>query len=436
MPETGGPLVNAILSRRFKLTRLIGEGGMGVVYAAEAVASLTSDSGKFPLDARQFAVKLLRPEFMTDADVLGRFLTEGKTSQRLIHPNILRVYETAQAEDGTPYLVMELLAGVPLSAYTASGGRVPILQAVTILQGILAGLAAAHSQRIVHRDLKPDNVFLAREPNGQFQIKLLDFGIAKVMDLAGGMGSRTRTGAFLGTPAYMSPEQIKNAKDVDVRCDLWSAGVMTWEMLSGRVAFPAPTEYARLAAVLNLTPDTLDKVDPNLAAIAPIVARAMETDPSARFASALEMSRALGAAMAAIAPPATGGESSRNSVTPLSRLPAVPSIFAPSSGISPGATSERHTPAVEAAPPAEPAARTAGGTLASPRGSSTNPSPPAIVRVIDAPAGATMPSQDLPVLVSVGELRPKSVAAWIVVLLVAAALLTGLVFGYAVGHAG
>ena len=134
---------------------------------------------------------------------------------------------------------MELLEGVPLSAYTRSGGRVPLAQAATILQGILAGLGAAHAQGIVHRDLKPENVFLAREPNGAFTAKILDFGIAKVMDAAGGMGNEDDApGVLLGTPAYMSPEQIKNAKDVDARADLWSAGVMLYEMLTGSRRVP------------------------------------------------------------------------------------------------------------------------------------------------------------------------------------------------------
>jgi len=258
---------------------------------------------------------------------------------------------------------MELLDGVPLSAYTANGGRVPMQQAITILQGILAGLAAAHAKGIVHRDLKPENVFLAREPSGQFQIKLLDFGIAKVMDTAGGMGTRTRTGALLGTPAYMSPEQVKNPRDVDPRSDLWSAGVMTWEMLTGRVAFPAPTEYARLAAVTSMNPDTLEKVDPAFAAISPVIERAMRKDKAERFASALEMARAL----PVTASPASS-DGSRPYATPLSRLPAVPSIFGPgSAGISPGASSERHTPAVAVAQTLDPNgnAKGSGGTLQS-----------------------------------------------------------------------
>ena len=432
MTATAQRLVGAVPSKRLRLTRVIGEGGMGLVYAAEAVAPLGSAGGIYPPDTARVAVKILRPEFLADADVLGRFMDEGRTCQRLIHPNILRVFETSQAEDGSPYLVMELLDGVPLSAYTANGGRVPQPQALTILQGMLAGLAAAHAQGIVHRDLKPENVFLAREASGQFQIKLLDFGIAKVMDVAGGMGARTKTGALLGTPAYMSPEQVKNSRNVDPRSDLWSAGVMTWEMLSGRVAFPAPTEYARLAAVTSVTPDPLEKLDPQLAAISRVVERGMQKDPAQRFASAMEMARAL--PQAAAAPAAAGNpDATRTNPSPLSRLPAVPSIFGPGSiGISPGASSERSAPA--ATPQDVRAARPTGGTLQS---ATTGPAmggtpiPPRVI-VLDIPQGTTMPSEDLPMLMApggVGMVPAGSVAKRIVVVLVIMALAVGFAVG-------
>ncbi len=176
-PGSSRSLLGAVLSRRFRVTLKLGEGGMGEVYAAD------------PLDgSARVALKVLRPEFLGDAHVRSRFLEEARTSMRLVHPNIVRVHEGTQAEDGTPYIVMELLEGVPLGAYTQNGGRVPLAQAVPILQGILAGLAAAHAQGIVHRDLKPDNVLLTRDGGGTFVVKVLDFGIAKVMDVAGGMG--------------------------------------------------------------------------------------------------------------------------------------------------------------------------------------------------------------------------------------------------------
>jgi len=286
-PGTSRALSGAVLSRRWRLAQKLGEGGMGEVYAAEP-------TGGGP----RVAVKVLRTEFLLEPEVLQRFLEEGRTCVRLVHPNIVRVLESAQAEDGSPYIVMELLEGVPLAAYTANGGRVPVAQAVPIMQGILAGLAAAHASGIVHRDLKPENVFLTRDAEGTFVAKLLDFGVAKVMDAAGGMGNRTRTGALLGTPAYMSPEQVRNAKDVDPRADLWSAGVLFYEMLTGRTAFDAPTEFARLAAVLTVEPEPAEVVDPRLAPLAPFLARSLKKNRDERFATALDMARAL----AAVAP--------------------------------------------------------------------------------------------------------------------------------------
>jgi serine/threonine-protein kinase len=436
MTATAQSFVGAVLSKRLRLVRVIGEGGMGMVFAAESVAALSTGSGKYPvdaLDARPFAVKMLRPEFLADVDVLARFLDEGRTCQRLIHPNILRVYEAAKAEDGTPYIVMELLEGVPLSAYTANGGRVPLGQALTILQGILAGLAAAHSQGVVHRDLKPENVFLAREASGQFQIKLLDFGIAKVMDAAGGMGSRTRTGAFLGTPAYMSPEQVKDPRGVDPRSDLWSAGVMTWEMLTGKVAFPAPTEYARLAAVATFNPDSLERFDASLATISPIVERAMQKDPARRFASALEMARALPSTRTSNPPPPMDAQptlQTNPNPTPLSRLPAVPSIFGPGSGISPGASSEQTRVAPET--PAHPQ-RPGGGTLQSAPAVQI-PATPAPRVVVVSSSSHTMPSHDLPVLEAPGRGIARAVPAWLAVVLVLGALAAGFVMGFAVAR--
>jgi serine/threonine-protein kinase len=259
------------------------------------------------------------------------------------------------------------------------------------------------------------------------------------MDTAGGMGSRTRTGALLGTPAYMSPEQVKNPRDVDPRSDLWSAGVMTWEMLTGRVAFPAPTEYARLAAVMTLNPDTLEKVDPHLSSISPVVERAMQKDMTRRFSSALEMARAL--PVGTTSPSATTDTSQGYGGMPLSRLPSVPSIFGPrSAGISPGASSERQTPAAPMAPTLDPIAfpkdgKSPGGTLQSAAAVQINtPHPPPRVVVVE-PRDHTMPSKDLPVLEAPGgPVLRRSITAWVVVILVVAAMAAGLLLGIAVAR--
>ena len=349
-------------------------------------------------------------------------------------------------------------------------------QAATILQGILAGLACAHAQGIVHRDLKPDNVFLARDPSGQF-VKLLDFGIAKVMDAAGGMGNKTRTGMLLGTPAYMSPEQIESSRATSTRArTCGAAGVMFYEMVSGRVAFPAPTEYARLFAVLSHAPEPVERIDPTFAAIGPFCARAMQKDREQRFASALDMARTLGQA-------AVGGTGAgAGAGLPLSRLPDVPSLFAPSAllgaggagaagappgtqggppaptAASPGAASPGAAPPAGATPPAgvpiahrssdpgappTPGDRTSkgpGGTLASRPGRPAS-DPPLRIHVLSAPIppGGTLPSNDLPMLVPVSQGAPRlrrGVPPGVVIALVVVALFVGVCLGFVLGKWG
>jgi serine/threonine-protein kinase len=411
-------LAGAILNRRLKLLRRLGVGGMGAVYEAEH-----GESGQ------HVAVKILHPEFVGEPEVQERFLAEAKVAQRLIHPNVVRVFEAERAENGSPYLVMELLQGVALAAYTRNGGRVPVGQATSILQGILAGLAVAHQAGIVHRDLKPDNVFLAREPSGSIQVKLLDFGVAKVMDVAGGMGKKTKTGTFLGTPAYMSPEQVKSSKDVDVRTDLWSAGVMFYEMLAGRPAFPAPTDYARLVAVMTSVPEPIERIDPRLAAVGPFLARALEKEKERRYVSALEMARALAGTQGAAL-----GDLSPSQPAALSRLPDVPSMYAPSL-LPPSPQAQSGTTKVSASAPPVPMAGP-GGTLASPAGRAISIPPPPQVQVVSTQG--TLPSQDLPMLPAVAHGAPRfgaGVPVAAVIVLVLVALAAGFCLGYVVGHA-
>jgi serine/threonine protein kinase len=428
--STTRTLVGAVLSRRWRLVQHLGEGGMGEVYAADPLEGGT-----------RVAVKILRPEYLTEPNVLSRFLEEATTCMRLIHPNIVRMLECTSAEDGSPYLVMELLEGVPLGAYTQNGGRVPAARAVPILHGILAGLAAAHAQGIVHRDLKPDNVFLTRAPDGTFVVKVLDFGIAKVMDVAGGMGSRTRTGMLLGTPAYMSPEQIKNARDVDQRADLWSAGVMFYEMLTGRIAFPAPTEYARLTAVLMSEPEPVDRIDAALAPLAPFIAHALRKNRDERFPSALEMSRALAVAAPQHVQRGDGAAGKITAATPqaLSQLPGVPSVFTPSltgpvlpteSFAIPGSAAGA---LVSLGEQARGPARAPGGTLASPSGSQPPVADPAPYVMMVAPQslGETLPSKDLPIIGRGRSTLVQGVPPWVVVVLVLGALVAGFLLGWA-----
>ena len=270
----GAALIGAVLAKRFKLGAPLGQGGMGLVFEAEL---LQPPGGRF-------AIKMLRTEHLADAQVRARFLDEGRACMRLVHPNVIRVFEVAEAEDGTPFIVMERLEGESLASRAVAPHR-----AVAIMQQVLAGLAAAHAQGVVHRDLKPENVFVQRND----VVKILDFGIAKVMDAAGGMGTRTRTGMLLGTPAFMSPEQARSARDADHRSDLWSVAVMFYEILTGKQAFVGATEFARLTAIMTEEVAPPSTVSPSLAPFDPFFLRALQKDRAHRFQSAQEMSQAL-----------------------------------------------------------------------------------------------------------------------------------------------
>jgi len=430
---TGDALLGAVISRRWTLVGKLGDGGMGEVYAATPV-----DAGP------RVALKILRREFLVDADVRSRFLEEGRTCMRLVHPNIVRVIECAQAEDGSPYIAMELLEGVPLGAYMQSGARIPVAQAAPILQSVLVGLGAAHSSGIVHRDLKPDNVFLSRDKTGAFVVKILDFGIAKVMEAAGGMGNRTRTGMLLGTPAYMSPEQARNARDVDQRADLWSAGVLLYEMITGRAAFPAPTEYARLAAVLSTEPEPVERVDPSLSPLSPFFERALKKNREERFASAAEMAQALASAAPGVAGHAAGqhGDPLGAPARPADAASAAPGAI-PSAGPTRRSQSPSgmppppiagSAPAGEGVRPDEAQGRGRGGTLASnagPRRGRRSSSPPVVIAEPDA---GTEPATAKSATPARRRVRSRAVPVGWVLVLVLCGVLSGLWLGWSLGR--
>ena len=279
-------LVGAVLNGRWRLKKLLGEGGMGAVFEAES----TRGEGTR-------AIKLLHAEFSKEEQILQRFFAEAQTSQQLQHPNIARTFESGRAEDGTPYLVMELLQGQPLANWIDAGQPIPPHQAAPIIVSVLQALHLAHQRRVVHRDLKPDNLFMTRDASGQYVVKVLDFGIAKVMDAAGGMGNKTRTGVLLGTPGYMSPEQIKNSKAVDARSDLWAVGIIFFEMLTCSLPYHAENEFARLTAVLTEDAKPIESVMPSLVAWSGFFRRALAREPTDRFQTAEEMANAINAVL-------------------------------------------------------------------------------------------------------------------------------------------
>jgi TolB-like protein len=269
--------VGAILEGRYRLDRKLGRGGMGRVFAGH---DLRID--------RRVAVKLLSGG-LRDVDSLKRFAQEARTAGSLDHPNVLAVFDVG-SHDGTPYLVSQLLAGATLRS--RMGGPVPEDDVVGLALQLADGLAAAHEKGIVHRDLKPENLFLTREG----RLKILDFGIAKLTQSPRAATDvpeapttpHTATGAIMGTIGYMSPEQVRGTP-VDVRSDIFSAGVILYELLDGRAPFRGGAPVEAGYAVLRRTPPT----PPGSAHIAHIVERCLEKDPDRRYGNGSELLAAL-----------------------------------------------------------------------------------------------------------------------------------------------
>ena len=272
----------------YRIERLIGEGGMGKVYLAE-----------HPSIGRQAAVKVLTPTDAGDPQIVSRFITEARAANAIRHPNIVDIYDSGVLDGGTPYIVMEYLEGETL-AQTMARGRVPVADAIDWGCQIAEALAAAHAREVVHRDLKPDNLFLVPDPRrfGKKQIKVLDFGIAKLQRRSFDQVHMTRTGALLGTPLYMSPEQCMSMKNIDARTDIYSLGVILYEMVAGRRPFDGDGVYAVISMHINEKPVPPRTYRPELPAdVEAIVLQALAKSPLQRqesmalLHSSLELAR-------------------------------------------------------------------------------------------------------------------------------------------------
>ena len=220
-------LINQTIGN-YRVSRLLGEGGMGVVYLAQ-----------HPVIGRKVAIKLLHVALARDQDIVSRFFNEARAIHMIAHANIVEILDFGQTTDGQPYFIMEFLEGEALSEAVARGPMTPEeVEAIGVQ--MCRALWAAHAKGIVHRDLKPHNVQLVPRPEGPPLVKILDFGVAKILASPDGAQSvKTRTGSLMGTPLYMSPEQCKGAGTLDHRTDIYSLGVMLFEMLAGRPPFVA-----------------------------------------------------------------------------------------------------------------------------------------------------------------------------------------------------
>ncbi len=211
----------------YRILDKISDGGMGSVYRAE-----------HQMIGQRVAIKVLLPELTHNKDIVKRFFTEAKATSAIKHPGIVVVLDFGYLESGLAYIVMELLEGMTLASRIKMRGPMPEGEAAAMLRGVCSGLAAAHDKGIIHRDLKPDNLFLVEDSDvaGGERIKILDFGIAKLTDI-GSADSATKTGAVMGTPTYMSPEQCRGSGNVDVRADIYSLGCIFYQLLTGRPPF-------------------------------------------------------------------------------------------------------------------------------------------------------------------------------------------------------
>jgi eukaryotic-like serine/threonine-protein kinase len=269
--------VGTVVRGKYRLERLLGVGGMAAVFEA------THRNGN------RVALKMLHPEFARYGDVRTRFLREGYVANRVGHPGVTRVIDDDDDDEaGTVFLVLELLIGETLDARAErAGGRLPLVETVLHVDRLLDVLGAAHAQGIVHRDVKPDNVFLT----AQGEIKVLDFGIARLLD---GTGA-TRSGQLLGTPAYMSPEQANGrVREVDGRSDLWSVGAVVFTLLTGAPVHEAQTATEHLIYAATQPSRPIESIAPWLVPdVARVINCALAYDRNARWATAAAMQAAL-----------------------------------------------------------------------------------------------------------------------------------------------
>ena len=261
----------------------IGQGGMGAVYLAE-----------HPRIGKQVAIKVLLPEFSRDAQVVGRFFNEARAANEIRNEHIIDIIDFGElAEDGASYIIMEWLTGRSLSSVLQEVGRMPTARAIHVTRGIARALSAAHGHGIVHRDLKPDNIFLITRNEDPDFVKVLDFGIAKLMGNQAANEIKTQTGAIIGTPSYMSPEQCRGLA-IDQRTDIYALGVIVFEMLTGRLPFQAQGLGELLLQHMTQAPPPLREIDPTIPPmVEAAVLRALAKDPDERYQSCDQLMRAL-----------------------------------------------------------------------------------------------------------------------------------------------
>jgi eukaryotic-like serine/threonine-protein kinase len=266
----------------YTVTEKISVGGMGTVYKAEHA-----------LIGKPAAVKVLHPELCNNREIINRFFNEAKATTTIKHPGIVEIFDFGYMASGDAYIVMEFLEGMSLAHRLKDAGKMPEGEAAIILRSVCNALAAAHAKKIVHRDLKPDNIYMVADPEAPTgeRPKILDFGIAKLADASmQGPTTVTKTGAVMGTPTYMSPEQCKGSADIDERSDFYSIGCIYYELVTGRTPFTDMSAGELIGAHLYIEPVKPSVVEPSISAQAEaLIMELLAKDPAKRPQTARDL---------------------------------------------------------------------------------------------------------------------------------------------------
>ncbi|MGE0784789.1 MAG: serine/threonine protein kinase [Sandaracinaceae bacterium] len=344
------PKAGDVVAGQYQIEKMLGHGGMGAVFAAHHMRT-----------QRAVAIKWMLPAAATSPDAVARFISEAEATGRIEHPNVVAIYDFGE-DDGAPYLVMERLRGESLRERLDRDGYLPPLEALSVIVPAMRGVKEAHREGIIHRDIKPDNIFLCRGKDGTpREAKVLDFGISKLYD-GDGRSNLTGTGMMMGTPSYMSPEQLNAPKDADARFDVYAFGVVLYEAICGRCPYVADGIFQLVAQIMNADPVPPSTLVGGLpAGLDQVILRAMHRDINQRFTSIAEFIDAIEMVRNSTQPGYAGGGRPMGlaATAAIPQLTPNPSLYS-QPGMTPahgGASHPGITP-----PPATPIPSTAYGT--------------------------------------------------------------------------
>jgi serine/threonine-protein kinase len=301
-----------VLCEKYRVGEVLGSGSMGVVMSAEHLQLGIS-----------VAIKALHPESRSNEEALARFRREACAAAHIRGDHVARVLDVGSLDDGTPFIVMERLEGEDLGMRLERGGPLPLQEAIDCVMQACEAVGEAHGLGIIHRDLKPQNLFCARRPDGTATIKVLDFGISKMPSMR-----LTETHACVGSPCYMSPEQLQSSRDADARSDVWSLGAVLYELLTGRLPFDGETMPELCTRILSASPRPMHQIRPAIPEeLDAVVERALAKDRADRFANVAE----LAAALAPFGPP--GADARTEAIARLLGVDPLAVVDAPRSAI-------------------------------------------------------------------------------------------------------